>query len=176
MPLYQVIGLRTFNRKSTTYQVDRAGRIQKDAQGKPLVEPYDFTHYVLYVQDRCDHTFYAIELFDSVGASFGKHAQLCRYGHMHISLISKKDIQIKYQPLRDLVFEYDLPEGMYDFEDDIDVYEYEAETPASQRIFVFSACAGNERVPDGYVLVNMDNFYEISTAAASCDLSLNVSC
>ena len=169
MPLYQVIGLRTFNRKSTTYQVDHAGRIQKDAQGKPLVEPCDFTHYVLYVQDRCDRTFYAIELFDSVGASFEKHAQLCRYGHMHVSLIAKKDIQITYQPLRDLVFEYTLSEGMYDFEDDIDVYEYEE----SLRIFAFSACAGDDRIPDGYVLVNMDNFYE-NPSQVRCYLSWNI--
>jgi hypothetical protein len=172
MPLYQVIGLRTFSRKSTTYQVDRAGFIMKDAQGKPLVEPYKFTHYVIYVQDKTDDSLYSIELFDSVGASFGKRGQICRYGHMQVSAIDKHDIQLMYLPMRDLAFEHDLHVGMYDFDDDVDVYEYDAETPASQRIFAFSSIGGgDERVPDGYVLVNMDHFFETRPTHHCVDVS-----
>jgi len=171
MPLYQVLGLRTFVRKDITYQVDRAGFIMKDEQGKSLVEPYGFTHYVLYIQDKTDDALYSIELFDTVGASFGKRAQICRFGHMHVSAIKKSDIQLTHNPLRELVFEYDFQVGIYDFDDDIVVYEYDAETPASQRIFAFSSCSGDERVPDGYVLVNMDYFFEIQPTHHCVDVS-----
>jgi hypothetical protein len=173
MPLYQVLGLRTFVRKDITYQVDRAGFIMKDEQGKSLVEPYGFTHYVLYIQDKTDDALYSIELFDTVGASFGKRSRICRYGHMHVSPIKKTDVWLKYQPLKELVFEYNFRVGMYDFDDDIDIYEYNAEDPASQRIFTFSSNSGDERVPDGFVLVNMDYFYEIPVEVG-CDLSWNL--
>jgi hypothetical protein len=123
------------------------------------------------VQDRSDDALYSIELFDTVGASFGKRAQICRFGHMHVSAIKKSDIQLTHNPLRELVFEYDFQVGIYDFDDDIVVYEYDAETPASQRIFAFSSCSGDERVPDGYVLVNMDYFFEIQPTHHCVDVS-----
>ena len=172
MTIYQVLGVKTFYRTDIAYIVDASGRIQKDAQGNAMTEPRDFTHYILYIQDKLDAAFYSIELFDTVSASFEKHTKICRYGHMHISAISQNDIDAAYMPLRELVFEANFHVGIYDFEDDIDVYEYQAECPNSQSIFAFSANAGNERYPDGYVFVNMEYYYKVPKEFG-CDISCN---
>ena len=155
MPIYKIIGADITTKKSTTYEVDCAGIIQKNSFGRPIIKPANLSHYAIYLHS--DNT-YAIELFDSVGksASSSQPAFICRYGHMNVKKIEDGVAFIpSHLPVRELILDWNFVPGVYDFGKRIEVFE----NACLERIFIFDGCGPDERVPDGGVFINKDLFY-----------------
>jgi hypothetical protein len=167
MEFYTVIGLQKSQQTGNTYVTDERGRILHDENGLAKTVSCTFDHDTLFVHR--DDTYYAIRLFMSHGASFGRRASLTQTGHMDVEIVdSVSPSQLTHVPLRnDLAFHFHLPMGICDFEDDMDVYSHQVRlsesdgSSNSEWIFRFSHVGGNEAIPYGYADINLELFREI---------------
>ena len=154
MELYTILGLSVVDRIGHSYETDSRGRILHDAQGNPIIKHRKFTDYTIYAYS--GEVCYAIHLSESDGASFGGH--LYTMGYMHIEVLDYPPTHFTHSPIRPLYVYANFESREYDFDEEVDVYLH---NDPEIRLFRFSGLgSGDERVPDGYVLVNMDLFWK----------------
>lgn len=160
MELYTIFGLNVVERIGHSYETDSRGLILHDAEGKGVTKPRKFTDYILYAYS--GEVYYAIHLKESHGASFG--GNLYTRGHMKIEVSPYPTIaDLTHYPIKPLRVYANFEAREYGFDEDVDVYLYQ---DPETRLFCYSGLgSGDERVPDGYVIVNMDLFWERDKAS-----------
>jgi hypothetical protein len=155
MELYTIFGLNVVERIGHSYETDARGRILHDAEGRGTTKPRKFNDYIIYAYS--GEVYYAIYLKESHGASFGGH--LCTTGHMKIEVSPYPTIaDLTHYPIKPLRVYANFEAREYWFDEDADVGLHNEDCT---RLFCYSGLgSGDERVPDGYVIVNMDLFWE----------------
>lgn len=155
MELYTILGLNVVGRIGHSYETDSCGRIFLDAEGKGMTKPRKFNDYIMYAYS--GEVYYAIHLSESDGASFGGH--LYTMAHMKIEVLPYPEIaDLTHYPITPIRVHANFEARDYDFDEEVDVHLYD---DPETRIFRYSGLgSGDECVPDGYVLVNMDMFWE----------------
>lgn len=155
MELYTLFGLNIAERIGHSYETDYHGRILLDADGKAMTKLRKFTDYILYAYS--GEVYYAIYLSESDGASFGGH--LYTMGHMKIEVSPYPTIvDLTHYPIKPLSVYANFEAREYDLDEEVDVGLH---NDPNTRLFRYSGLgSGDERVPDGYVIVNMDLFWE----------------
>jgi hypothetical protein len=155
MELYTIFGLNVVERIGHSYETDARGLILHDAEGKGVTKTRKFNDSILYAYS--GEVYYAIHLNESHGASFGGHR--CTTGHMKIEVSPYPTISdLTHYPIKPLRVYANFEAREYDFDEEVDVYLYD---DPEIRLFRFSGLgSGDECVPDGYVILNMDLFWE----------------
>ena len=154
MELYTIIGLNVAERIGHSYETDHNGQILHDAEGRGITKTRKFNDSILYAYS--GEVYYAIHLSESHGASFGGH--LCTTGHMNIEVLGYPPTHLTHYPVQPLYVYANFEAREYDVDEEVDVYLH---NDPEIRLFRFSGLgSGDERVPDGYVLVNMDLFWK----------------
>jgi hypothetical protein len=154
MELYTILGLNVIERIGHSYETDSRGRILDDADGNAMTKQRKFTDYIIYAYS--GEVYYAIHLRESDGASFGGHLYTMAY--MHIEVLDNPPTHFTHSPIRPLCVYTNFEVRKYDFDEEVDVYLYD---DPEKRLFRFSGLgSGDERIPYGYVLVNMDCFWK----------------
>jgi hypothetical protein len=154
MELYTILGLNVSERIGRSYETDRNGQILHDAEDRGITKTRKFNDYIICIYS--GEVYYAIHLSESDGASFGGH--LYTIGHMHIEVLTCPPENLTHYPIKPLRVYANFEAREYNFDEEVDVHLYqEPET----RVFRFSGIgSGDECVPDGYVIVNTDLFWE----------------
>jgi hypothetical protein len=155
MELYTIFGLNVVESIGHSYETDHNGRILHDAEGKGITKPRKYNDYIIYAYS--GEVYYAIHLKESHGASFGGH--LYTMGHMHIEVSPYPTIaDLTHYPIKPLRVYANFEARDFDFDEEMDVG---LNDEAYTRLFRYSGIgSGDECVPDGYVIVNMDLFWE----------------
>ena len=162
MTHYTILGLNVEERIGHTYETDSDGRILHDEEGKGISKTRNFNNYIIYACS--DNLYYAIYLSESNGASFG--GRIYSIGEIKIEALSDPPRDFTHCPVCPLRIQMDL-EREYDFGEEIHIY---LQDDPLTYVFRFSSIgSGDECVPDGYVMVNMDLFESMNPRTRNND-------
>ncbi len=157
MELYTIIGLEMTERVGYSYETDSSlrGTILRNGEGMPMTKQHTFYDYVIYATLENEQYYYAIYLWETHGVSLS--GRLCKNAHMKIDALNSID-RITHYPIRPLRVYADFEIREYGFDEQVDV---DLCNDPYTRVFSYNGLGyGDECVPDGYVVVNMDLFWE----------------
>jgi hypothetical protein len=149
---HQIIGLSKQEIKGHSYKTDDNIRIIHDENGKGTSITKMFSKYILYVGS-AGHGCYSITLSHCEIASY--RGRLGHIGSMEVTIVSQLDAQknITHVPVKPLHICAELEEPHYIEEMNIGLSGEPTTT-----VFAFSRDGCDERIPRGYVYVNMELF------------------
>ena len=155
MELYTIIGLERMERNGHSYANHHGTILRNTETGRPIVQTHVFYDYTLYATRENEPDYYVIYLSESHGGSLS--GKLCKHAHMKIDVLHSVE-RITHYPIRPIRLYADLEVREYYFDENVDVYLH---NDPSTRVFAYTGLGyGDECVPDGYVVVNMDLFCE----------------
>ena len=154
MNLCEIIGLGKTNKDSTTYQTKSFYnyKILHDSEGNGITKPHTFTNYTLYLLFK--NKYYSVNFSEYHCASYsGKLSRVCE---MEILDSNSEEFESNttHLPIKQIIVPYTFKGNNYHYPD-ISVCLHE---DPNTMVFEFSSIGNCERVPFGYVRVNIDLF------------------
>jgi hypothetical protein len=158
MPLYTILGLTATDHIRNSYETDSSGRILLTPECKGISKLRKTTDYIIYLE--FSGIYYEIHLLEIYGASFTGF--LYSQGYMKVAMSYNIPENITHSPIKPLYVYANFEEAReYYFDEEVDVHLYDE---PDTRVFRYSGIgSGDESVPDGYVIVNMDLFWKHGT-------------
>jgi len=151
MSLFKIIGLNVTTTTGNSYETrSHSDDILKDDDGRGITKQHTFTTYIIYIS--LENTYYTIHLSETHNASFG--GKLCTLGHMSTNPSHYEEVMtnITHVPSAPPAYiEFQIKEY---YEDEI-VHLYNNQDTC---VFKYSKDGDDERMPHGFVYVNMDLF------------------